>query len=426
MKKLPFSFILGVIASLTSLNAASYYCESCGQYSAYSPSNNSYGYYQSSNNDGGYYNQNRHYQARAWDADVQGNRNIQARGYDIDVQGPNRNLQARDIDVQGPNRNFQVREIDVQGNRYANNDDLQGQSRFGNQPRPFLSNGGLAAAAQEIRGDQFSSQEDRQLLQRIRQAIQARRDINPNVRILVIEKDIILSGQVASKDDAKAVEKAIGDVDGVNSVDNKLFYPGKNDSWFGSSNDADKKSGSWFGSSSDKNQNVNVNDSARFNDQQLLGKIQNDLEQADESNAFRGAQIRVIQGRVLITGTIPSERVRQALLNRINNIDGVQNVDDKTVVSNVKEELSLNDSTSTSTIVERDDSAIKRDILSELGGGFLSKGYENVRADVANGNVTLRGSVASDNDLKTIMDRLQKIKGVRSIDNQITVRTIQK
>lgn len=66
------------------------------------------------------------------------------------------------------------------------------------------------------------------------------------------------------------------------------------------------------------------------------------------------------------------------------------------------------------------DQELQKKVRDSLSSWF-SNDYKNVSADVNNGNVTLRGSVNTNDDRKKIEDKIRKIDGVRQINNQITV-----
>lgn len=71
------------------------------------------------------------------------------------------------------------------------------------------------------------------------------------------------------------------------------------------------------------------------------------------------------------------------------------------------------------------DQEINDKIRDAIGSGWFSKGYENVSFNVRNGNVSLRGSVATLDDRKNVEDAVRKIEGVRSVDNQIVINKVE-
>lgn len=66
------------------------------------------------------------------------------------------------------------------------------------------------------------------------------------------------------------------------------------------------------------------------------------------------------------------------------------------------------------------DQEISKNVQDLLEPGVFSKGYPNVKFNVNNGNVTLRGTVDTQDDKTKIEDNVRKVKGVRQVNNQIT------
>ena len=67
------------------------------------------------------------------------------------------------------------------------------------------------------------------------------------------------------------------------------------------------------------------------------------------------------------------------------------------------------------------DSALREKIRDALKGGFFSKDYSHIKAEVTNGRTILQGSVDTEKDQEEILKRVHRIDGVRNIDNQIRV-----
>lgn len=67
------------------------------------------------------------------------------------------------------------------------------------------------------------------------------------------------------------------------------------------------------------------------------------------------------------------------------------------------------------------DAEINNKIRDALSSGIFSKGYENVRYQVNNGNVTLSGSVQTADDKNKVEEKVRNIDGVRSVNSNINV-----
>jgi osmotically-inducible protein OsmY len=68
------------------------------------------------------------------------------------------------------------------------------------------------------------------------------------------------------------------------------------------------------------------------------------------------------------------------------------------------------------------DQDIQKAIHDKLGPGWFSSGYEQVSAQVYNGNVTLQGSVKTAEDKEKVEKEIRNLNGVKNLNSQITVQ----
>ena len=68
------------------------------------------------------------------------------------------------------------------------------------------------------------------------------------------------------------------------------------------------------------------------------------------------------------------------------------------------------------------DAELAKQIQDKLDSGWFSKSYAGVTAQVNNGNVVLQGQVASWEDKSKLESEIRNMKGVASLNSQITVR----
>lgn len=68
------------------------------------------------------------------------------------------------------------------------------------------------------------------------------------------------------------------------------------------------------------------------------------------------------------------------------------------------------------------DQDLLKKISDKIGSGWFSKGYENVNAQVNNGNVTLTGTVKTMDDKEKVEKEVRNIRGVRSLNSQISAQ----
>lgn len=161
---------------------------------------------------------------------------------------------------------------------------------------------------------------------------------------------------------------------------------------------------------------------APMNDQNLQKAVNEAIKGNVFAKNFKNVNAQVFNGDVTLTGFVDTDEARRDLVERVRNIDGVQNVNDRLVVR-----PSANYSRRTNNYIAQAapapateaDRVLNSKVRAALQGGFFSKGYDNILSDVRNGIVTLRGTVSSESDRKTVLDRVQKLDGVERIDNQI-------
>lgn len=131
--------------------------------------------------------------------------------------------------------------------------------------------------------------------------------------------------------------------------------------------------------------------------------IQKDFnEQLTQNPQLRTVTATVDKGVVTLSGPCPDETCRTSAEAAARNIKGVKNVVNNISVSQ------------TAPVVISDDGTLKNAV------DEIVKKYDNVEADVQNGEVTLRGTIARDNLQKLMMD----LNGAnaKKINNQLTIK----
>jgi|GEM_PF-3060912 len=164
---------------------------------------------------------------------------------------------------------------------------------------------------------------------------------------------------------------------------------------------------------------------AAANDQEMQRAVNDAIKGNVFAKNFKNVNAQVFNGDVTLTGFVNTEDARRDLIERVRSINGVQNVNDRLVVR----PSAANYSRRTNNLIAQGvpppvteaDRTLNSKVRAALQGGFFSKGYENILSDVRGGVVTLRGTVSSESDRTTVIDRVQKLDGVERIDNQIQI-----
>lgn len=162
-----------------------------------------------------------------------------------------------------------------------------------------------------------------------------------------------------------------------------------------------------------------------ISDQDLQKAVNDSIKGNVFAKNFKSVNAQVFNGDVTLTGFVDTEEARSDLVSRVKEIKGVQNVNDRLVIrpaaNYVRRSNSYIAQAAPAPATEAD-RTLNSKVRAALQGGFFSKGYEDILTDVRNGVVTLRGTVASESDHKTVIDRVQKLDGVERLDNQIQIQ----
>ena len=68
------------------------------------------------------------------------------------------------------------------------------------------------------------------------------------------------------------------------------------------------------------------------------------------------------------------------------------------------------------------DRQLNAKIHDKLSGGIFSKGFDQVVIKTTNGVVVLTGTVGALDDIQKVQDQIKGVDGVKSINNQLTVK----
>lgn len=117
-------------------------------------------------------------------------------------------------------------------------------------------------------------------------------------------------------------------------------------------------------------------------------------------------QVRVSDGMVTLSGSVPGCPALQAAVAAATRVRGVRSVEADLYVDIPEED-------------ERSDSEIARAADSVLAWNSLVP--ENVQAEVENGQVTLSGEVEADYQRRAAEDAIRPLRGVRGVTNAITL-----
>ncbi|MBA4137290.1 MAG: hypothetical protein C0518_08245 [Opitutus sp.] len=194
------------------------------------------------------------------------------------------------------------------------------------------------------------------------------------VQVYVRRGSVELRGQVADERERSLVEDAISAIVGVGEVENRLFV-----------------------------------DSAhrRSSDRWLVARVRSQLLTNRELNGSR-LQFAVRAGELVLSGTVRDDAQRDFALTHARPLaTNLQVRDEMTISATPHPEIAI------------DDPSVVAMVRSALGGlSTLKLGPAGLASQ--DGNVVLRGSAASPDEIAEAVRRAQAVRGVRSVANQLS------
>ena len=129
-----------------------------------------------------------------------------------------------------------------------------------------------------------------------------------------------------------------------------------------------------------------------------------------ENNLFLSIEIKVIEGRVLLTGIVDNQELRINAIQRVWEVSGVKEVineiqiGDKTTLKEYANDLWIN-------------TQIKALAAKNIGLRVLSYNFETIR-----GRVYIAGITSRPEQLDIVIQSARKVKGVKEIVNYVLIK----
>lgn len=234
--------------------------------------------------------------------------------------------------------------------------------------------------------------EDQQLLNKIQNTLDKDSPDQrfKNINITVNKRNVYLSGTIDSEQSHQLLREKLNNVEGILKISDQIDV------------------GDTVGDLTPAKRNKMPMSSSTEIDRQLTLKAQNSLRGGKLSKGYDNVTVYVRHGIATVTGSIEKESEQNDILKRIQDIDGIQDVENH---------LSLNASERSLT-----DSQLALKARETLKGGVISRGYDNINVNVRNGKATIKGNVATASEQADIIKRIQDIDGIKDIENLITIK----
>ena len=226
---------------------------------------------------------------------------------------------------------------------------------------------------------------DRQIENAFESSYNCRVVLNHQVKVSVNDGVATLTGKVATEEQSRIAEDTVSGQPGVVRVDNKLKVKG-----------AQEGSDEW-----------------------IALKVRSRL--LVKSNvSLANTKVEVKNGVVTLTGKADNLAQKDLTESYVNDIEGVRSVQNEIVVSG--NETGIDQSMRRDTLGEKlDDSSITAQVKYEL---FSHRSTSALKTTVNtnNGHVIISGDAASDAEKDLVTKLAKSVRGVESVDNNMTVR----
>lgn len=221
--------------------------------------------------------------------------------------------------------------------------------------------------------EQNSSESDRKIASSVKKLLDSDWLSNgqQDFSIDISNGTIFLRGNVDSEAIKKRIEEATKKIEGVTTVSNELTV----------------KQGD-------------------LSEEEIRKEIKNALSDGWFSKSFQNVAYDIVNGDLTIKGSVPSKEERARIEERLKKINGVHSINNKLIVVEGETELSEK----------------IYNILNPSWFSLFSKSYPNVSFENKDGAITLNGIVEKEEDKRRLEIKIKKLKGVISIENNLSVK----
>ncbi|HEY4832923.1 MAG TPA: BON domain-containing protein [Waddliaceae bacterium] len=156
-------------------------------------------------------------------------------------------------------------------------------------------------------------------------------------------------------------------------------------------------------------------------DAELTKKIQDKLNPGWFSEGYQGISANVKNGIATLKGTIPTQDDKERLEKEVRNMEGVRALDSQLIVQEPGKAKDREVSRyPQDTYSNKSDQQLNLKIRDKISG-ILWDSYKDLSLNTKDGAVVLEGRVNSLKDQQDLMNKIQKIEGVKSVKSNLRV-----
>lgn len=154
-------------------------------------------------------------------------------------------------------------------------------------------------------------------------------------------------------------------------------------------------------------------------DQELAKKIRDKISSGWFSKGYDKVTVDVRDGVVTLSGSVKTESDKEKIEKEVRNLDGVKTFNSQLKVnepSKDSEKKYPQDIASNSA-----DAQLNKKIRDTISSGWLWDSYKGVALNTTDGVVSLTGSIKNRKDEQKLVEEIQKIQGVKSVNSNLRI-----
>lgn len=160
-------------------------------------------------------------------------------------------------------------------------------------------------------------------------------------------------------------------------------------------------------------------------DQEIYKKIKDKIGSGWFSKGYDQVTAQVNSGTVNLQGTVDTWNDKEKLEKEIRNLDGVKRLNS---VLRVKEQkpAPVDNEFPQDRANTPSDTQLNKKIRDHISNGWFKTSYKEISLDVNNGVVTVSGTIDNRDNQKDLINQIQKIEGVRYVNDNLKLKNTAK
>lgn len=173
------------------------------------------------------------------------------------------------------------------------------------------------------------------------------------------------------------------------------------------------------------NYNDDSNDDDDVSDSTIMGDVKDVIGPGVISSGYENVKATVNDGNVVLTGSVKTQGDKEKIEKKIRDIDGVDRVDSQITVQEMSTKANATNDFSKDIAANSADKQLNEKIRDKVSRGWLWDSYKDVTLNTNDGVVTLEGQVGKTSDQEKLVNEIQKIEGVKSVNSRLVIKDVK-